>query len=162
MEHGHIATDAVTMACDGAQIRKLSGAHGGFEMIQLRNVLPGWEVRISCERDVVSSLWRINREKARWIILEILLRAAHIKFWMLARPWMIERSVIADKIKEQSHSQPAEFFTYTIERSPGADALVRNILRDRVGGADDVARFPSGERSIIRCKIGGVFESNTP
>jgi hypothetical protein len=100
VQHGHVAANAVAMAGDGAEVRELRGAHLRAEMIQLRHVIPRREIRVLPERDEKASFRSFHEAEAPGVALEILFRALHVVFRMLAHPRMIESRVIPDEIEK--------------------------------------------------------------
>ena len=87
-------------AGDGAEVGELRGAQAGIEVIELGYVLPGREIGIFGQGDVLRALRAGLSVVERRIFLEFFGRGLDVEFRMFAHPGMIERGVVADEIEK--------------------------------------------------------------
>ena len=66
--------------------------------------------------------------------------------------------MVSDEIEEQRHVARVQFLADAIERVPGPDARVWNVLHNGIGRSDDVRGLPAGKSAVIIGAIPGIFK----
>ena len=155
-EHGHVATDAVAVIGDFAELGDERGARGGFEIIELDNVAPSREVGIAAVSEKEGLGGGFVQEKRGGGSAKICLCATNKIFRMRSSPGVVGRSVVGDEVENQADAAGAELFAGVVEIGPGADARVRPVLTDGIGRADDLTELPAGKGLIESGEAGRI------
>ena len=122
-------------------------------MVQLRDVVPRGKVGIARERREENASGRLDSVETGSVALKIVLRALHVELRVLARPRMV-----SDKVEKQPDSPRMQLCANRVQRIPGSDARIGNVMRDGIGRGNHIGRLPAWQRAIVLRDISRVGE----
>ena len=142
-EHGHVASHAVAVRCQFAELPPHRLARLGIEVVQLGDVAPRGKIRVPAAGHVHRPLHAVHRSKVIRSGARVFVGSEHISLRMLPHPAMIEPGVIRDEVEDQPDSAAAQFFARGSETGPPTHSSVGIVAVDAIGRSDDVVRRSS-------------------
>src|SRR4029453_14890158 len=143
-QHRHIATDTVALLGNLAERLDHHTAQGWSEGVELNDIRPCREVRISA----ISQDMTVNLNKGLWGRSQLVGHAGDEQLRSARCPWMIRSHVVGDEVQDQADTTRRKRLPGRGYGASSTKMIVQNIAAYAVGRSHNIVGLPIGKSRV--------------
>ena len=143
-QHRHIATDTVALLGNLAERLDHNSAQGRSKGVQLNDIRPCREVRISA----IGQDMTVNLNKGLSVRSQLVGRAGHEQLRLARCPRMIRSHVVGDEVQDQAQPPRRKRLPSAGERASAPEMIIDNIAAYAVGRSHNIVGLPIGQSRV--------------